>query len=264
LNLVDVQIDQSSDLSEIIRRHRDQVDLVILGGGDGTLHHALIGLIETRLPVGILPLGTANDLVRTLKLPTDPLAACEVILQGHTAAIDVGYVNGTPFCNVASIGLAVQVTQRLKRETKSRWGVLAYMIAALQSLLYSRPFSVEIDGDVGQYKARTIQVTVGNGRYYGGGLAVDESATATDGILHLYSLEIARWWHIIPLLPALWIGTLRSASSVRTLRGNRFEIRTPRKPRQLVADGEFVGSTPAKFELRPHALNVFVSKLQAD
>lgn len=259
LNLIEAHIDRANDLSDVIRRHRDQVGLVILGGGDGTIHHALAGLIETQLPVGILPLGTANDLARTLKLPTDPLAACEIILQGHISAIDIGYVNDTPFCNVASIGLAVQVTQRLKRETKSRWGVFAYLFAAWQSLLQSRPFAVEIEGDVGRYSTRTIQVTVGNGRYYGGGLAVDEAATATDGILHLYSLELAHWWHIIPLLPALWTGTLRSASNVRTLRGSQFEIRTPRKPRRLVADGEFVGTTPAQFRLTPQALRVFVS-----
>lgn len=264
LNLIDAQSDQSSDLSEVIRRHKNQVDLVILGGGDGTIHHALAGLIETQLPLGILPLGTANDLARTLRLPTDPLAACEMILQEHTTAIDIGLVNDTPFCNVASIGLAVQVTQRLNRELKSRWGVLAYVIAALQSLWYSRPFSIEIVGDVGQHSTRTIQVTVGNGRYYGGGLTVDESATVSDGILHLYSLEIARWWHIIPLLPALWTGTLRSASNVRTLRGHRFEIRTPRKPHRVVADGEFVGSTPAQFQLQPQALNVFVSAAAED
>ncbi|HET6422526.1 MAG TPA: lipid kinase [Planctomycetaceae bacterium] len=264
LKLIDASTDQSKDLSALIREHREQVDLIIVGGGDGTVHHALEGLVDCGLPVGILPLGTANDFARTLKLPPDPLVACKVILQGHTSAVDVGRLNGKAFCNVASLGLAVKVTQHLTRETKSRWGVLAYVIAALQSLWNSRPFAVEIEGDVGRFSARSIQVTVGNGRYYGGGLTVDETATANDGILHLYSLEINHWWQLIPLLPALWRGRLRNASNVRTLHGKQFTIRTPGRSHRVVADGEFVGSTPVEFELLPQALNVFVCVPQLD
>jgi diacylglycerol kinase (ATP) len=258
LQLVDADVDKAADLSRVIRQHRGQVDLVILGGGDGTIHHALEGLAETQLPAGIIPLGTANDLARTLNLPTDPLAACDVILQGKTTAIDLGKVNDKLFCNVASIGLAVQVTQRLKRETKSRWGVFAYMIAALQSLWQSRPFYVEIQGATQTHSKRTIQVTVGNGRSYGGGLTVDEAATINDGVLHLYSLEFRRWWQIIPLIPALWRGTLRDASQVFTLRGDQFEVHTPGRNKTIVADGELAGATPAHFEVLPEALNVFV------
>lgn len=260
IELVDASVDRAEDLSAVIREHRDRVNLVIIGGGDGTIHHALGGLFETQLPLGILPLGTANDLARTLKLPTDPLAACDVIVQGHTTAIDLGKVNDRLFCNVASIGLAVQVTQRLKRETKSRWGVFAYVIAAVQSLMSSRPFSIEIDGDAGQHGARSIQVTIGNGRSYGGGLTVNEAATAEDGLLHLFSLEIARWWHIIPLIPAMWRGTLDAASNVRTLQGSHFELRTPRRLQSLIADGEFAGSTPAQLRLLPKAIPIFVPR----
>ncbi len=258
LKLVDASGDQARDLSTVIRNHRDRVDLVIIGGGDGTLHHALEGLVDTQLPLGILPLGTANDLARTLKLPTDLLAACDVILQGQTALIDLGQVNGKLFANVASIGLAVQVTQRLKREAKSRWGVLAYLFAALQSLWHSRPFLAEIDTETGRSSARTIQVTIGNGRSYGGGMTVDESATAQDGVLHLFSLEIERWWQIIPLIPALRNGTLRSAAQVRTLCGKHFDLRTPNRTRRLIADGEFVCNTPARFECLPRAIKVFM------
>lgn len=262
INLVESSAHQGQDISSVIRQHRNQVDLIIIGGGDGTLHHAMEGLVDTRLPLGIVPLGTANDFARTLNLPTDPLAACDVIVQGRVEEFDLGQVNGKLFCNAASIGLAVQVTKRLNRDSKSRWGVLAYLFASLQSLWHSRPFRVEIETGGSRYSARTIQVTVGNGRYYGGALTVDESATAQDDVLHLFSLEIDRWWHILPLIPALRNGKLRLASQVRTLCGTSFDVRTPTRPRHLTADGEFVCSTPARFRCLPRALKVVVPRAQ--
>ena len=263
LTLIDVSVDRAQDLSAVIRSHRDQVDLVIIGGGDGTLHHAMEGLLETQLPLGIIPLGTANDFARTLKLPADPLIACDVILHGRIDEIDLGQVNEKLFCNVASIGLAVKVTQRLKRESKSRWGVIAYLFAFLRSLWESRPFTVEITGDGVHFSARTVQVTIGNGAAYGGALIVHEAATAQDGLLHLFSLEIAQWWHIIPLIPALWKGKFQSAPQVRTLCGDNFYIRTPGRPRQLTADGEFVCSTPAQFRCLPRAVRVILPSREA-
>jgi diacylglycerol kinase (ATP) len=262
LNLIEPSVEQAIDISTVIRDHCHRANLVIIGGGDGTLHHAMEGIVDSKLPLGILPLGTANDLARTLNLPTDPIKACEVILRGQSTKIDLGQVNGKFFCNVASIGLAVNVAERLKQESKSRWGVFAYALAAMKSLGDSRPFHAEIEGDAGRFSVRTRQVTVGNGRSYGGGLTVDESATASDGTLHLFSLEVERWWHIIPLIPALWRGRLRSESNVRTLRGGQFNITTPAKPRPLTADGEFVCSTPASFRCFPRAVEVFVPHVE--
>lgn len=259
LNLIEPAADEAEDLSAAIRSHRDRIDLVIIGGGDGTLHHAMEGLVETQLPLGILPLGTANDFARTLKLPTDPLLACDVILHGEVGQIDLGQVNGKLFCNVASIGLAVKVAEQLKSESKSRWGVFAYGIAALKSLRDFPSFHADIEADAVRVSVRTRQVTVGNGRSYGGGLTVDESATAIDGILHLFSLEIERWWHLIPLIPALMRGRLRPEPQVRTLSGNYFNVRTPSRPRPLTADGEFVCSTPAEFRCLPGVLKVLLS-----
>ena len=258
LNLIDASVNRAQNLSEAIRRHRDQVDLVIVGGGDGTLHYAMEGLFETQLPLGILPLGTANDFARTLNLPTDPLAACEVILRGQIQQIDLGQVNEKLFCNAANIGLPVNVTHRLNRQSKSRWGVLAYLFAFLRSLWESKAFPAEITGGGAQISARTIQITIGNGGAYGGALTVDETASAQDGVLHLFSLQIVRWWEIIPLLPALWKGNFKSVSQVRTLRGDNFCVDTPERPQRLTADGEFVCSTPARLRCVFRAVKIIM------
>src|SRR5688572_1607950 len=89
--------------SNAIVRLAGRVNSVIVGGGDGSLNSAAKGLLDTGLPLGVLPLGTANDFARTIGLPLDLATAIDVIAKGKTASIDLGEANGQPFFNVASI-----------------------------------------------------------------------------------------------------------------------------------------------------------------
>lgn len=256
LEVIEQTVKHSKGLSAAIRRYRDQVDLVIIGGGDGTLNSALDGLLETKLPLGILPLGTANDLARTLGIPNSLPEACRIIAAGETRQIDLGWVNGQHFLNVSSIGLSTRITQELTQERKRRWGVLAYLVTALQVLRRSRPFKAEIICNDRLHEVKTVQIAVGNGRYYGGGMTVAEDAAIDDQQLDLYSLEIERWWQVIFLLPAIRRGALAKSLHVRTLRSREFHVRCRR--RQVInTDGELTCHTPAHFRLIPRALTVF-------
>lgn len=245
-----------SQLSQLILDHKDNIDLVIIGGGDGTLNAAISGIIRTQLPLGILPLGTANDLARTLQIPPTLPEACEIIAKGKHQAIDLGKVNGQYFFNVASLGLSVDITNKLTKSAKRRWGVLAYAITACQVLFKSRPFSVKIHHQGEVIKAKTVQIAIGNGRHYGGGMTIVHDAAIHDQRLDLYSLEIRHWWEMINLLPSLWLGRYPE-NKVRLLEGKEFLIET-KKPRRINTDGEITVETPAKFEVVPHALRVIV------
>ena len=244
--------------SAAIREHRERAQVVIVGGGDGALNAAAAGLVEAQLPMGILPLGTANDLARTLNIPTDLGAAAAVIAAGRQRRIDLGCVNGRHFFNAMSIGLGVRVTQRLSRQTKGRWGVLAYALAAGRALVSSRPFRAEICRGDECWRVKTIQIAVGNGRHYGGGLRIAAQKDIADGRLDLCSLEVRRWWQVLFLLPKLRAGTLKDTPHVRTLQGREFEIRTPRRRRHVTTDGEITCRTPAIVRVLPQALSVFV------
>lgn len=248
-----------ADISEAIRQHRDRVDLVIVGGGDGALNAAAEGLVDTGLPLGILPLGTANDLARTLGIAPDISQACKIIAEGHRKRIDLGWVNGKHFFNVASIGLTVQITRELSRETKSRWGVLAYPLTALRVLWKARPFRAEIWADGTTHHVKAVQIAVGNGRYYGGGLSIAEDAAIDDGWLDLYAAEVSHWWQVLALLPSLRTGAFNERTDVKNLRSREFKI-TTRRTRQATADGEIVSATPLHFRMVPRAVEVFVPR----
>ncbi|WP_017317001.1 lipid kinase [Mastigocladopsis repens] len=257
LNLIEEYTEQPQHLDEIIKRYEHEVDLVIVGGGDGTLNAAVDALVETQLTLGILPLGTANDLARTLGIPNSLPEACKIIANGEVRRIDLGWVNGKHFFNVASCGLSAKITQRLTKETKRRWGILAYAITALQVIWESRPFSAEISMNGKSISVKTVQIAVGNGRYYGGGMAVVHDATIDDQRLDLYSLEIKHWWQIILVLPAMRQGRHIHWRGVRALSGQEIEIFT-RKPRPINTDGEITTYTPAHFRVIPNALSVLV------
>nr|WP_290223916.1 lipid kinase [Trichocoleus desertorum] len=257
LDLVEESTADPQHLPDLIRSYRDRVDLVIVGGGDGTLNAVTEGLVDTQLPLGILPLGTANDLARTLCIPTDLTQACKIIAQGQVQRIDLGWVNGKYFFNVASLGLSVQITQQMTKEVKRRWGVFAYLTTAIRVVGQSRPFWAEIRCQGESIPVRTVQVAVGNGRHYGGGMTVVEDAAIDDNRLDLYSLEIQNWWQIIPLLPAMRSGQHIKSPRVRALAGKEFEVHT-RRPRPINTDGEITTYTPATFRVVPKALSVLV------
>jgi len=231
-------------------------DCVIVGGGDGSLRMAASGVEAAGLTLGILPLGTANDLARTLGIPDDPEAAADVILAGHRRTIDLGTVNGEPFFNVASIGLATDLARELSGGLKKRWGRLGYAIAAFRALARARRFSAWIIENDATTRTRTMQIAVGNGRFYGGGNVVAEHATIDDGHLDLYSLEMRTVWRLALMLSSFRSGEHGAWSEVTTLRGTEFEVRTAR-PRPVNADGEIVTETPARFVVHPKAITVF-------
>lgn len=243
-------------LSDLIRHEAADYDLVILGGGDGTLNSAAEGLFDTQLPLGVLPLGTANDFARTLGIPADPLAAARVIVEGRPKAVDLGDVNGHPFLNVASIGFSADLARALTAEAKKKFGVVGYGIVAARLLWQSRLFTAFIEHDDTVETVRTLQVSVGNGRYYGGGMTVEETATAEDGRLDFYSLEVDHWWRLLALLPSLRRGTQGQWPDVRAFRTTAVVVRTSR-PRPVNTDGELVTYTPAHFRVRPGALQVY-------
>ena len=258
--LRDISPSSSTELRDAIRQHGPEVDLIIIGGGDGTLNTAVDALVEVARPVGILPMGTANDLARTLDIPISIPAACQAIARGNIRHIDLGCANGKYFFNVASLGLSVTITERLNGTIKGRWGIFAYAIAALQVLATSRLFTAEIRTQGLSYQVKTIQIAVGNGRYYGGGMTIAHDAAIDDCRLDLYSLGLERWWQILALFPALRQGRHQAWPGILSLNGTEFEVYT-RHRLPINTDGEITVNTPARFQVVPQILPIFTPHL---
>lgn len=256
-------LDSPKQFSALIRHYQDQVDGVVIGGGDGSVNAALPGVLDTHLPVGVLPLGTANNLARTLELPQTIPEACQVIAAGHRRSIDLGWVNGQYFLNVAGIGLSTRVNQQVEHRLKRRWGVIAYGLTALKLILKYRRVRAQIQCNGELIHVKTYQITVCNGRYYGSGLTVAADATIDDQRLDLCSLEIQSLWQIFLLPFALIRGEYAAGQGIRTLHSEEITIYT-RHPYPIDTDGEITTQTPATFRVIPNAITVFVPKKTSD
>lgn len=251
----EVACGSARDLSPLIVAEGRGMDLVVVGGGDGTLNAALEGLVQLGVPLGLLPLGTANDLALTLGIPADPLAAAAIIASGRPRRVDLGWVNGKHFVNVASVGLSVQVAQALSRDVKRRWGRAGYALSALRAWRDARPFRASIHCDGKRLDVPALQVAVGNGRHFGGGMVVVDDARIDDSRLDLFTVAPCGLLRFAALLPLLKTGRHGVLDQVHTCRGKRIDLDTGR-PLPVNTDGEITTTTPASFRIRSGALAV--------
>lgn len=232
------------------------IDAIVVAGGDGTLASQIPRALELDVPLGIVPLGTFNDLARALTIPPDIEAACDVIASGRELRIDTARVNGVYYATEASIGLSSRLARRQRPEDKQRYGILAIAASLVQALRYARPFHVDVTWDGHHKRFKTVQLTVANSARFGGFVSVRDAAI-DDGRLDLYAVQIESLAQFVSVAGAIVGGRRRPAPGLRTYSAKAFEIFT-RRPHHISADGEPAGTTPARFEILPKSLSVFV------
>jgi diacylglycerol kinase (ATP) len=238
---------------------------IVVGGGDGTINRVLPALVDAGLPCGIIPLGTANDFVRSLGLSLEPDDAAEPILQGATRRIGLGEVNGRLFVNAVGIGLGPELTRNLDKESKRRLGVLAYL-ASLIRVVRDTPYrraAVTVDGH--RRHIAFMQITIANGIHYGGGMTVSEDADLSDGWLRVLCLEPQSVTELLgKFVPLRWGKRANSETEKLSLyRGHRVSVKTWRKV-DVTADGELVTSTPVVCRSHPGVLDVYAPTAKTD
>jgi YegS/Rv2252/BmrU family lipid kinase len=255
-------VDHGSRLPESVGRAvADGHDLVIVGGGDGTIGCAAGILAGTDATLGVLPLGTANDFARTLEVPPDPAAACAALAHGDVVDVDLGRVDGRAFLNVASVGLSVGVAEALTPRLKRRLGPLAYPVATLRAYRRHRPFTARLEFPHGDHEPLELddllQVAVGNGRHYGGGNTVAPNAGIDDHTLDVYAIVRGRLREHVSIARLLKDGSFIDHDRVHhvTTRAVRL-VTDPVLPVNL--DGEVATTTPSLIEVERNALHVVV------
>jgi len=244
----------TDSLLATVRSGRPRHDVVVLASGDGTIHRALPALMGEGAPLGILPLGTANDLARTLGLPLDPDEAARVIATGQIRHVDIARVNNRYFINVAHIGLGANTQRELTPERKRRWRILSYPVSLLQTIRGQRPFRAWLFVDGQPKSLLVVHITVGNGRYFGGGVPVADEADIADGMLDVHCIRPGGVLHLARALTAVWRGK-GAHHAIWRARGKQVTINT-RRHHPMTADGERIGTTPATFILIPSAVQV--------
>lgn len=237
--------------------------MVVAAGGDGTINEIANGLIQAAGDaeasiLGIIPLGTGNDLATMLQLPGDVTTACRRLATGHTRLMDVGQVNDRYFVNNSSVGLEPVITMVYE---ELRWlrGRFRYILATLQSLVSAKPWLMRLAWGDNLYDGPVTLVSVGNSRRTGGSFYMTPHAVVDDGLLDfVYAGKLSRL-EILRLLPQTFKGAHIHHPQVVCHKTTALSI-TAFSPTPIQADGEIIdkNATEIVYRIIPHKLRVIV------
>ncbi|GAC1466424.1 MAG: lipid kinase [Isosphaeraceae bacterium] len=259
------------ELESVVRVHRpsrlreaaDQIlsrkiNRLIVGGGDGTLSTIAARLAHSQVLLGVIPLGTANDFARTLRIPTDLPRAALIASGMNVAPIDLASANGVCFLNVASIGLSVATTLKLSHGMKRWFGSSSYLLAGALAFARNRAFVTRISSPGGSIERRVHQIIVANGGFYGGGVLVSGSSTLDDGTLVVYTLGARGRLEMLRTMLLLRLKVPLHRPGDVFIRSPEVYVATEPSGRPVNLDGEIRTRTPVRFSVVPGALRVLV------
>ena len=249
--------------TEIAREHvRRGADLVLAAGGDGTINEVAEGLIHTRVPLGILPGGTANVLATELRLGSRLERAAEQLDQCKPYRISVGHVsceNGSVsrhFLLMAGIGLDANIVYHVSLPLKARTGKLAYWVAGW-GMLGRRlaEFQIDLRGSPQQCSFALVSKV----RNYGGDLEIAREVTLFDDHFEVILFEGRSTLPYLKYLAGVMSNRLRGMKGVTVSRAECVTFSAPKDQRIYVqVDGEYAGHLPARMKVVPDALTVLV------
>ena len=244
---------------------KDRVDVVIAGGGDGTVNEVASGLIESdadwKSAVAVLPLGTANDFANGCGIPVgDPLAALQFAAQGSIFPIDIGCANDRHFVNVASGGFGAEVTANTPPELKKAIGGAAYPLMGIVTAAKMVPHRCEISlPDGTNRQGEMFAMAIGNSIQCGGGQKLTPHAYLDDGLLDLMVVHDVSLQSFGTLLSELDRLRDESNRNVSYKQLTSFKIESER-PIQVNVDGEPMRENSFEFRVLPKALSFVLPK----
>jgi diacylglycerol kinase (ATP) len=251
-NLHGRDVDEAADLAQ--QCVADEVEALVVCGGDGMVHLAAQAVATTPTALGIIPAGTGNDVARYFGIPRkDPLAAADLVIGGETRTIDLGRSGSRYFVTVLAAGFDAIVNERANRMTWPR-GQLRYTLATLAELRVFEPLPYVLQLDDRQLSLDAMLVAVGNGPSFGGGLRITEDAVLDDGMLDVVIIKPMSKPGLVRTYPRLFKGTHVTHPQYEHHLARSVTVAAP----GIVsyADGERFGPLPLTVECAPGALTV--------
>jgi YegS/Rv2252/BmrU family lipid kinase len=234
--------------------HR-RIPLVVVCGGDGTVHYAVNGLAGTDTVMAILPCGRGNDLARVLGIPKDPVEAIDVALRGVTRPIALGRAGNRYFVTVATLGFDSAVAAEAARPHPGIPMRLDYIYSLLRSLIRYQCPKVRLSGDFGSYEGKVFLCATGNTSHYGGGMKILPDARPEIASLEICLIKALPRLKAAILFPTVFRGTHIRFREVEIFSTKSVDISSD-YPLPIYADGEPVGETPIRLEIVPDSLKV--------
>lgn len=241
-----------------------QPDMVLACGGDGTVSAVASTLVGSGVPLGVIPLGTANSVASALGIPMDMQDACNVLHQGRAYCVDTLTCNGRTSVLLAAVGFHAEAVADTPRENKCKWGALAYVATGLELLARAQPFDVVLETEEHTICCKATAITAAN-------MAPGRSLLAqgpdiinpTDGKMDVTVVVATSLLEAVMtgahLLHSAWREEHVTRDNVGYLSCRRLRI-TATPPQRVVVDGEDMGTTPVQLHCKPQSLWIITER----
>ncbi|GII92314.1 diacylglycerol/lipid kinase family protein [Sinosporangium siamense] len=233
-------------------------DLLIVGGGDGTLSTAVKYVAHRDVALGVIPLGTTNNFARSLALPLDVAGAVRVFSDGKVADVDLGLAGDFTFANLSSVGVSAEVAARVRPWLKRLLGRAAYPLTAFTVLPGHRPFRVVLTVDGRRHELLTHQLNIANGRFQGG-WQIAKDISIDDRKLVAYQLGSGKRLRLLlETMVRATTGRWRSLAGGPFVVGREMVLDTVPSGMAAEVDGEVLVRTPVTLRAEANGLRVMV------
>ena len=238
---------------------KEGFDTIVAAGGDGTVHSVAQAMVNSSLRMGILPMGTANNVARVLRLPLDVTEAMKVIAEGHVRHIDVGRVAGKYFLEAAEVGLFADAFAAFGNDEPRKYQIFR-LLKVLGPMFWNPPvrnLQLTLDGVV--EKDEAIWIAVSNSAFIGDNMELAPGAKMEDGKFDVVIVGAMERHEVLQFALALHRGKHLELPKVRRVRASSVEIRRIHRSHRALpvhADAEIVGYTPTRLEVIAGSLRV--------
>ena len=252
----------NENVRQVVREAVQQgFELFLAAGGDGTVAAVASGLVDTQIPLAVIPAGTWNALARNLDIPLALDQALELVFQEHhTRVIDAMQVEDNFYILNITIGLSSRTMRTVTREEKRRFGRLADLWVGVINLLGFQNFRFDVTIDGKQTKFRALEVMVANSKIIGlKGIQLDPDINMDDGKLNVCRLYAGNLIDFFNLAMSILLGKQREDPKVLCLEAMyEVEIHCREKNLPVQGDGDLIGRLPILVKLRPKAIHIVV------
>jgi diacylglycerol kinase (ATP) len=233
-------------------------NLIVACGGDGTTHLAMQELVGGRAVLGIIPLGTGNDIAQNLGIDEDLDFACDLLTGGKIRKIDVIQVNEGPYmAGVGGIGFDSEVNAIANRISRYLRGRKAYIFPVLLKTISYKPKNIIVRTDQETLQGPILMVAFGNIRSYGRGMQITPLAEPDDGLIDICWVDPVKTFRLYRFFPTVYSGEHIEMPEVRYHRSQFVRVESETSM-DLYGDGEFLCQTPFTLRVIPQTLRVLV------
>jgi len=253
---------------ELAQKAADKgIELIVSVGGDGTVNEIVNGIMQSKNnpALGIIPLGWANDFIKSVNIPPDITQACKILVQGKTKEIDVGIINEKIyFANICGIGFDAEVAQ-LANQMKDRhpnWRILSafvYTFSTIKKLLSPfRCHNVKIKIDEQEIQSKILFIAISNGKIYGGRFKITPEAILDDGLLEICLVEEMGRFKYLSIIPKVFKGTHGSIKGISFYKAKEIIVQSSELILAQVSGEVIEGQKKFTITLQPKRLKLIV------